>query len=116
MYSEKRRFSVMAVYIIHASLLLIFLGGIIDGLFGFSGFMSIPQGQQSNVIELKNGKKKGLPFFVKCVSAGQENYEDGTPKKWWSDLAVISDNQQVSSKQIVVNDPLVYRGLRFFQA
>lgn len=116
LYAEKYRFSVMAVYVIHASLLLIFLGGIIDGLFGFSGFMSIPQGQQRNAIELKNGKTKQLPFFVKCVSAGQENYADGTPKKWWSDLAVVSEGKEVSQKQIVVNDPLVYHGLRFFQA
>lgn len=116
LYSEKHRFSVMAVYVIHASLLLIFLGGIIDGVFGFSGFMSIPQGQQRNVIELKNGKKKELPFFVKCVSAGQENYPDGSPKRWWSDLAVVADGKEVSTKQIVVNDPLIYRGLRFYQA
>jgi len=116
LYAEKHRFSVMAVYVIHSSLLLIFLGGIIDGVFGFSGFMSIPQGQQRNVIELKNGKTKQLPFFVKCVSAGQENYEDGSPKKWWSSLAVVSDGKDVATKQIVVNDPLVYHGLRFFQA
>ena len=38
LYSERHRFSVMAVYVIHASLLLIFLGGIIDGVFGYSGF------------------------------------------------------------------------------
>jgi cytochrome c biogenesis protein len=78
--------------------------------------MSIPQGQQTNVIELKNGKTKVLPFSVKCVSAGQENYTDGSPKKWWSDLAVVADGKEVGAKQIVVNDPLVYRGLRFYQA
>lgn len=116
LYSEKRRFSVMAVYVVHASLLLIFLGGIIDGILGFSGFMSIPQGQQRNLIELKNGKQKQLPFFVKCLSAGQENYADGSPRKWWSNLAVVADGHQVSRKQIVVNDPLLYHGLRFYQA
>ena len=45
----------MAVYIVHASLLLIFAGGIIDGLFGFNGFMALQKGQTSNVIELRKG-------------------------------------------------------------
>ena len=116
LYSEKHRFSVMAVYVIHASLLLIFAGGIVDGIFGYSGFMMLQRGQQSNVIRLQNGKIKTLPFAVKCYSAGQENYTDGSPKKWWSNLAVVEQGKEVSAKQIVVNDPLVYRGLRFFQA
>jgi len=116
LYSEKNRFSVMAVYLIHASLLLIFFGGIIDGVFGFSGFMSIPQGQQRNAIELKNGKMKQLPFSVQCYSAGQEDYADGSPKKWWSKLAVVENGKPIQTKEIVVNDPLVYRGLRFYQA
>ena len=41
LFSERHRFSVMAVYIVHASLLLIFAGGIIDGVFGYSGFMAL---------------------------------------------------------------------------
>jgi cytochrome c biogenesis protein len=116
LYSEKHRFSVMAVYVIHASLLLIFAGGIIDGFFGFSGFIALHKGQTGNVIELRTGGNKALPFSVKCYSAGQENYADGSPKKWWSNLAVVESGKEVASKQIVVNDPLVYKGLRFFQA
>jgi cytochrome c biogenesis protein len=116
LYSERSRFSVMAVYVIHASLLLIFLGGFIDGVFGYSGFMMLQKGQTSNVIELKNGAQKSLGFGIKCESAGQENYADGSPKKWWSKLAVVQNGKEVSSKEIVVNDPLVYHGLRFYQA
>ncbi len=116
LYSERHRFSVMAVYLIHASLLLIFLGGIIDGVFGYSGFLMLQKGQTGNVIETRKGDKKTLPFSVKCYSAGQENYADGSPKKWWSNLAVVENGKEVNSKQIVVNDPLVYRGLRFYQA
>ena len=116
LYSEKHRFSVMAVYVIHASLLLIFLGGIIDGVFGYRGFMSLVRGQQSNVIEMQDGSKKQIPFSVKCYSAGQENYADGSPKRWWSKLAVVKDGKEVETKEIVVNDPLTYQGLRFYQA
>jgi len=116
LYSERHRFSVMAVYMIHASLLLIFAGGIIDGLFGYSGFLMLQRGQTGNVIELRNGAKKVLPFSIKCYEAGQENYADGSPKNWWSKLAVVQDGKEVKTKEIVVNDPLVHRGLRFYQA
>jgi len=116
LYSERSRFSVMAVYVIHASLLLIFCGGIIDGIFGYNGFMALQRGQQVNQIELRNGAKKTLPFAVKCYGAGQENYADGSPKKWWSKLAVVENGSEVKTKEIEVNDPLVYRGLRFYQS
>ena len=106
----------MAVYIVHASLLLIFAGGIIDGIFGYSGYMQLQNGQTSNLIELRTGGTKQLPFAVKCNGAGQENYTDGTPKRWWSKLAVLENGQQTQTKEIVVNDPLVHNGLRFFQA
>jgi cytochrome c biogenesis protein len=116
LYSEKHRFSVMAVYVIHASLLLIFAGGIVDGFFGFGGSISLHKGQTGNVIELRTGGNKTLPFSVKCYNAGQENYADGSPKKWWSKLAIVDNDKEVAAKEIVVNDPLVYHGLRFFQA
>ncbi len=116
LYSERHRFSVMAVYVIHASLLLIFAGGIIDGFFGYSGYLMLQKGQTGNVIETRTGAKKVLPFAVKCYEAGQENYADGSPKKWWSKLAVVQDGKEIENKEIVVNDPLVYHGLRFYQA
>ena len=99
LYSERHRFSVMAVYIVHASLLLIFAGGIIDGVFGYNGFMALQKGQTSNVIELRTGGTKQLPFSVKCNGAGQENYADGSPKRWWSKLAVVEDGQRNRSER-----------------
>jgi len=116
LYSERHRFSVMAVYIVHASLLLIFAGGIIDGIFGYSGFMALTKGQASNVIELCTGGTRQIPFAVKCNGAGQENYADGSPKRWWSNLAVVQGGHETEAKQIVVNDPLIHNGLRFYQA
>jgi cytochrome c biogenesis protein len=116
LFGERNRFSEMAVYIVHASLLLIFLGGIVDALYGWCGFVTLTRGQQSSNVEAQTGSKRTLPFAVRCDGAGQENYADGSPKRWWSDLAVVKDGQVVLRKQIVVNDPLVYRGIRFYQA
>ncbi|HVI07646.1 MAG TPA: cytochrome c biogenesis protein ResB [Candidatus Binatia bacterium] len=116
LFGERNRISEMSVYIVHASLLLIFLGGIIDGLYGWRAFVSLTKGEQSSQVKPQNGPARTLPFAVRCDGAGQENYADGTPKKWWSDLSVIKDGGIVLRKQIVVNDPLVYGGVRFYQA
>ena len=116
LFAERNRLSVLAVYIVHASLLLVFAGGIIDAIYGYSGFVALTPGKSSNAIELRDGSKKSLPFSVRCDSAGQENYADGSPKRWWSKLAVVENNRETERKEIVVNDPLVYGGIRFYQA
>jgi cytochrome c biogenesis protein len=116
LFSERHRISEMAVYIVHASLLLIFLGGIIDALVGWRGFLMLTPGKAGNQIEMKTGVSRTLPFSIRCDAAGEETYTDGTPKKYWSKLAVVDQDQEVSRKEIVVNDPLVYQGVRFYQA
>jgi cytochrome c biogenesis protein len=116
LFSERHRISEMAVYIVHASLLLIFLGGIVDALYGWHGFMMLTPESSSSQIALKNGEPRALPFSIRCDGTGEETYTDGTPKRWWSKLAVVDGGRQIFTKEIVVNDPLVYHGVRFYQA
>jgi len=116
LFAERNRFSLLAVYIVHTSLLLIFLGGIVDAMWGYRGFLALTNGQQASQIQLQNGTTRALPFTIRCDGAGQENYADGTPKRWWSNLAVLNGGRETQRKQIVVNDPLVYGGVRFYQA
>src|SRR5271166_2738909 len=65
-FAERHRISEMAVYIVHASLLLIFLGWIVDGVYGWRGSLNLNEGQTSNVIELRDGRTRKLPFSVRC--------------------------------------------------
>jgi len=116
LFSERHRLSEMAVYIVHASLLLIFLGGIVDALYGWRGFLVLSPGASSSQIEMRTGVEKTIPFAVRCEATGEETYTDGTPKRWWSKLTVIDQGREVERKEIAVNDPLVYQGLRFYQA
>jgi len=116
LFSERHRISEMAVYIVHASLLLIFLGYIGDALWGWRGFLTLSPGTQSDQVELRTGASRTLPFSLRCDGTGEETYTDGTPKKWWSRLAVLDNGREVERKEIVVNDPLVYHGVRFYQA
>ncbi len=116
LYVEKHRISRLAPYIVHASLLLIFAGGIVDAVWGYRGFVSLGLNDQTDQIEMSSGAPKTLPFTIRCQGAGQENYPDGTPRRWWSKLVVLENGREVKQKEIAVNDPLVYRGVRFFQA
>jgi len=115
LFSERNRISEMAVYVVHASLLLIFLGGILDALYGWRGFLTLTPGAQSNQIEVR-GSNRPIPFAIRCDGTGEETYADGSPKRWWSKLAVLDGGSEVLRKEIVVNDPLVYKGVRFYQA
>ena len=116
LFAERNRVSELAVYIVHTSLLLIFLGGIVDALYGWRGFLMLNPGATSGQIEMKNGSTRALPFSIRCDGAGEETYTDGTPKRYWSKLAVVDGGREISRKEIVVNDPLVYQGVRFYQA
>jgi cytochrome c biogenesis protein len=116
LFAERNRISEMAVYIVHTSLLLIFLGGIVDGMWGWRGYISLERGQQVSQVPLNGGGTKALPFAIRCDGAGQENYKDGSPKRWWSKLAVVEGGREVQQKEIVVNDPLVHGGVRFYQS
>lgn len=115
-FAERHRISEMGVYIVHASLLLIFFGWIVDGVWGWRGTLNLNEGETSSAVELRDGTTRTLPFAIRCDEAGQENYKDGSPKKWWSKLVVVKDQRDVEKKEIVVNDPLVYRGVRFYQS
>jgi len=56
LFSERNRISEMAVYIVHASLLLIFFGFIVDSLYGWRGFLMLSPGTASNQIQMKDGQ------------------------------------------------------------
>lgn len=116
LFAERARFSVFAVYIVHASILMILLGGILDGLYGFKGYINLLSGTSTNQIDIRDNTKRTMPFTLRCDGAGQENYADGTPKKWWSKLVVVENGKDVLAKEIVVNDPLIYGGIRFYQS
>jgi cytochrome c biogenesis protein len=78
--------------------------------------VALTKNQTIHEIELRDGSAHALPFAVRCDGAGQENYPDGSPRRWWSQLAVLENGREVLRKEIEVNDPLVYGGLRFFQS
>jgi cytochrome c biogenesis protein len=116
LYAERNRLSVLAVYIVHASLLLIFAGGIVDAIYGYKGFLMMTKGESVSEIQLSDKKIHKLPFTLRFDTGAREDYSDGSPKQWWSQVTVLKDGKEVEKKKIEVNEPLVRDGLRFFQS
>jgi cytochrome c biogenesis protein len=118
LYIEKHRVARLAPYIVHASLLVIFAGAIVDGARGYRGFISLRPGTRTDTIEPMTmpAAPRRLGFAIRCDAAGMDRYPDGSPRQYWSRLAVEEDGREVARKQISVNDPLTYKGVRFFQA
>ena len=118
LYLEKHRLVRLAPYVVHASLLIIFAGAILDGTRGYKGFVNLRPGVSTNTIDPLSGPgpTRQLGFSVRCDAAGMVPYPDGSPKQYWSQLTVLENGREVEHKKIWVNDPLTYKGVRFFQA
>jgi cytochrome c biogenesis protein len=58
-----------------------------------------------------------LGFTLRCNSFRVETYPSGQPKAYISDLSVIEGGREVlRKKDVVVNDPLQYKGIWFYQS
>ena len=75
LYVEKHRTARLAPYIVHTSLLIIFAGAIIDGLWGFKGFVTLTPGARTQSVEPMTtpGAPRGLDFTLRCDGVGWKN-------------------------------------------
>ena len=116
-FAEKWRWTRLGVYIVHFSVILLLLGGLIGSLFGFEGFAIIPEHEKIDSIRLRNtGQIRPLGFEVLCDDFSISFYDNGTPKEYRSSLTIIEHGKPVSKKDIIVNDPLRYKGINIFQS
>jgi cytochrome c biogenesis protein len=117
LFAQKGAWSRIGVYIVHTSILVIFIGAIIGKLYGFKGNVMIPETQQTDKIYTSNGTKTiDLGFTVRCDSFHIELYPTGMPKKYKSDLTLLENGKELFQAPIEVNSPLKYRGITFYQS
>lgn len=117
LFAQKGAMTRTGVYIVHASILMIFLGAIIGELYGFKGSVMLPETKSTNKIYAFNTQESiPLGFEVRCDHFGIDFYDSGMPKAYRSHLTVLEKGQIVLEKQIVVNDPLTYKGITFYQS
>lgn len=116
-FSQKGKWSRVGVYVVHLSILVIFLGAFIGSLYGEKGSVMLPeQKSTSTIFHQKNSSTIDLGFEVRCDSFNIEFYPNGMPKEYTSHLTVLEDGKEVLSQSIEVNHPLQYKGFTFYQS
>ena len=124
--ADKGRLSYLGFYLTHIGMITI-IAGVLVGILGFQGFMQIDEGETQSTVTLKNSiAQQELGFAVRCdkfeVSYyDQERRPEDTkagrmPKGYKSWLTVVEDGKDVLKKVIEVNDPLIYKGIFFYQS
>ncbi|MDI6793657.1 MAG: cytochrome c biogenesis protein ResB [bacterium] len=108
--ARKRKLPLLGFYLTHLSLLFILSGGLIGGLTGFSTQVVVNEGEILPIKEAPGLSVKLNDFWI-------EYYPDSEmPKDFKSDLTLIQNGQEAVKKTIEVNDPLNYKGVRFYQS
>jgi cytochrome c biogenesis protein len=117
LFAETGRFSRLGVYIVHLSILVLLTGSLIGSLFGFEGSVNLPEGEATDHIFLTNSDQKlDLGFTVRCNAFTVTFHDTGEPKEYRSSLAILDNDRLVMEKDILVNQPLRFRGVHIFQS
>jgi cytochrome c biogenesis protein len=116
--AEKGRWTRLGVYGVHLSIVVLLIGSLVGANYGFEGYANIPEGQSTDTIELRfTGQSMRLPFAIRCDDFDVQFYGDSQrPKEFRSSLVILDKGRAVVHKDIVVNDPLRYKGINIFQS
>ena len=116
-FGERGRWTRIGVYIVHLSVICMLVGGVIGTRFGFEGFVNLAPGESSQQIQLRSGNQMlKLDFAIRCDDFRVSFYPSGAPEEFRSSLSIIEQGKVVKSQDIIVNDPLHYKGISFFQS
>ena len=115
---EKGRWSRYGVFIIHASIIFIVLGGLVGALFGYRGYMVLTKGETGDRVTLRGERpeERSLGFSLKCDDFNVSFYPGGEPRDYVSRIQVIDKGKKIMEKEIRVNDPLYYKGIHIYQS
>ena len=116
-FAERGRWTRLGVYVVHLSVLLMILGGLIGSIWGFDGYANIPEGDAVNSVSLNaTGRSIDLGFSIRCDKFSVDLYPSGAPKEYLSQLSIIKSGQVILKKELKVNHPLRFDGFNIFQS
>ncbi len=118
LFFQKGRWSRLGVYLVHLSIIIIFIGALTGHIAGFRASALIGEGQGTDTVyTLDEQKPLPLGFTIHCNAFFIESYATGMPKEYRSDLSILDENNTlVKRENIRVNNPFTYNGITFYQS
>lgn len=119
LFSQKSAWSRLGVYVVHLSILVIFVGAIVGSLLGFKGFVTILEGDSISKVVINSGKEIDLGYTLRLEKFSVEKYNTGAPKEFKSILTVLENGKPVpdyTNVKVIVNDPLTFKKITFYQS
>ena len=108
LYATKGIMGRVAAHVAHLSVTVIIAGGLLGTVVGFRDFGVCLEGQSYHI------PQGGFDLHVDKFWI--DYYDNGAVKSYNSTLSVIEDGATKLTKTITVNDPLVYKGIWFYQS
>jgi cytochrome c biogenesis protein len=108
--ADKNRYFRLGTLLTHFSLILFVAAFLWGAGFGFQDTQfKVTEGETGEV-----GHDTGLS--LKLISFVYEQYDNGTPKDYRSQVILYENGQPVQEALVRVNHPLYYKGIRFYQS
>ncbi|ATX78496.1 Cytochrome c biogenesis protein ResB [Mariprofundus aestuarium] len=117
--ADKGRNHKWGYILVHSAILIVLVGGWISVQFGFRGNMAVAEGSMEKQISFLKGTESAtldMPFQVRCNSFDIDFFQTGAPKEFRSNLTIIDEGKEVLTSDIIVNEPLFYKGVYIYQA
>ncbi|MBW1990961.1 MAG: cytochrome c biogenesis protein ResB [Deltaproteobacteria bacterium] len=113
---ERGRFRPLGPYIIHLSLLLILVGGLVSLFCSVEGRLLLLEGESARSFVLSDRSERPLGFEVRLDDFTVRFYEQGIPAEFRSDLTFFQNGREVAKAACRVNYPVTFGGLTFYQS
>lgn len=114
--AEKGRWTRAGVYAIHLSIVLLLFGGLYGSMCGYNGQATIVEGMRTDQIKLEgSGQTKKMSFAIQCDKFNVRFHKSGAAEEYRSFLTLIEQDRAIIQKDIRVNDPLTYQGIKISQ-
>jgi cytochrome c biogenesis protein len=99
----------LGIDILHVSLIVILVGGLVGGLGGFEDFKVAHKGE---TFKIDQGN-----FEVRVDDLWSDSYTSSSQvKDWYTKLTVLDNGREVFTKTVQVNEPLSYKGISLYQS